>query len=75
MIAADTVDTSLRRIGEDIFGEHCLTDFFGDIVFAREGLTRRFVFYEFDPEKKAEATDFTDVRVRFELRQISAREK
>src|SRR6202161_3558277 len=46
VIAADTIDTSLRRIGEDIFGEHCLTDFFGDIVFAREGLTRRFVFYE-----------------------------
>ena len=50
MIATVTIDTALRWIRENIFGQRCLADFFRDIFFARKRLVRGFVFYEFDPE-------------------------
>ena len=72
MITADTVDATLRRIGQNIFGQRGLTDFFGDVVFAREWLARPLIFYKFDSEQEAQAANFADVWMRFELLHMRA---
>ena len=72
MIPAATVDAALRWIRQNIFGERGLTDFFGDVFFARESLACGFVLYEFDTEQQAQASNFADVRVRFKRLEMRA---
>lgn len=66
MIAAGAVYCSLRRIGEDVFFEGGLADFFGDCGFFGEGFAGGFVFDEFDGLEEAEAANLADVRMGFE---------
>ena len=66
MIAAGAVDCSLRGIGQDVFFEGGLADFFGDAGFLGEGLARGFVFDEFDGLQQAEAPHLADVGMGFD---------
>ncbi len=61
VIAVETVNATLRGIGEDIFLEGCLANFFGDVFFFGEGFAGGFVFHEFDAEEQTKAADFADV--------------
>ncbi len=61
MIAALAVDAALRGIGEDVFLEHGLADFFGDILFFGKGFAHGFVSHKFDSKQKSEAANFADV--------------
>jgi hypothetical protein len=63
VIAATTIDTALRWIGENIFGERGLADSLGDVVFAGEWLARGFVFYELNAEEEAATAYFAHVWV------------
>ena len=66
MIAASAVDCALGGIGEDVFFEGGLADFFGDAGFFGERLAGGFVFHELDGLQQAEAAYLADVRMRFE---------
>lgn len=63
MIAAEAIYAALSGVGEDIFLEGGLADFFGDVFFFGEGFAGGFIFYEFDSEEETQAADFTDIRV------------
>ena len=54
MIAARAVDAALRGIGEDVFLEHGLADFFGDILFFGKRLACGFVSHKFNSRVTAE---------------------
>jgi len=65
MVAAGAVDCPLRRVGQDIFFEGGLADFFGDGGFFGERLAGGFVFDEFDGLQEAEAAHLADVGMGF----------
>jgi len=66
MVAAGAVDCSLRRVGQDVFFEGGLADFFGDGGFFGERFAGGFVFDEFDGLQEAEAAHLADVGMGFD---------
>ena len=64
MVAAQSVDAALRRVGKDIFFQTGLANFLGAVLFLCERLARRLVFDEFNAKKKTEAANIADVRMR-----------
>ena len=69
MVAARAVDAALGGIDEDVFLEHGLADFFGDILFFGKRFAGGFVSYKFDSKQKSGSTDFADVWMRSEWRE------
>jgi hypothetical protein len=50
VVTAGTIDTSLRRVRQNVLSERGLTDFFRNVFFARERFACGFVFYKFNAE-------------------------
>lgn len=68
MIAAESIHAALGGIGEDIFLESGLANFFGDIFFLGKWRASGLVFDEFDAKKETEAANFADVGMGSERR-------
>lgn len=66
MIATHTIDAALRGIGEDIFFERSLANFFCYAGFFREGLPIGFVFYELDALQEPKSANLPDIRMIFD---------
>ena len=63
VVAVDTVDATLRGVGEHVLAESGLADALGYVAFSWERLAGRFVFHEFDAEKETEAPNLAHVRM------------
>lgn len=61
VIPTQAVNATLGGIGEHVFLESGLPDFFGDVFLFGEWFSGGFAFDELDSEEKAETANFADV--------------